>query len=152
MKENQIMTNLNIDQLKRIQRVWFASLGISDPDDYTKWIEFKIPKEYRIKNIQKIEDLHGVGERISFESVDGEIKFNYSIHNDNLVHSNFFVLFDVLSISKDYVYKHWLKQVKSILNDNWSSHNGTYRRDILKQHLYEKHYDFFYKNYPELLI
>lgn len=118
------------------------------------WERHIIPGEYPLKNVEihKIyEPIYYIDEYyITFNvgNIYEEFRYNIDKYTDEIeFNASYCFSTDIDEVEKDYI-----EQVKYILNRTWSGSNGVLECDVLKKHLYENEYDYFIKNYPELLV
>lgn len=143
------INTMNIDDLKSGNKIWIAATG--KLENY-KWYGLIIPTETTIKRVVKTDAsfLHYASDNVTVELEYFENKrFSFDLDSYGNLQKKFHI---IMGLYKTDISEWWINQIKILISDRWSGINETKSNLTLKRYLIENEYEYFSKNYPELLI
>ena len=153
------MNKVFVSDLMNKKTIFIARLGrpmfsLSYGGDDNSWDGMIIPVELPIRcvEIHRIYEplIHNIDEfYATFHIGDIYDEFKYNINLDDSLELDFkyIISFDKEEVERDFIFR-----VKDTLSKRWSSQNGVFTYDLLKQHIVKNELEYFEKDYPELLV
>lgn len=144
---------IHIDDFKNRKTIWVASTGRVPPETSFEWIGYMFPTEMEILNFDEMDIYVAVpyvcDHYITF-NIDGlKGTFKANVDSEGYLEFKYDPCF---GLDKESVENWFIADSKRILKSQWNGTNNIKHKDVFKGFLLKNHYEYFSKNYPELLI
>ena len=143
--------NVSLDDIFVGRKIWVASTGtLCRSCGVLSWKHFIVPQQTKIKSVKIMCGATSyITETVDIYTDIVDLCFHYHLNSDNFLNMRYDYF---VGLKEEDIFEMWFGQLKSILKDSWSGINEKKSNNILKKYIFDNEFDFFNKNYPELLF